>query len=269
MNPGRANSKLRNRGSRSGITVLELLVVIAIIVLLSAVALPAIKGLTRSNLITSANRQLLDTIALARQRAISERTWVHIIFVPPSVVTADFSAASPKDRKLAEHLKGGAYTSFALFAERTVGDQPGQPHYRYLSSWHTLPEGVFIADWEFNSNLGLNQWLSLADTNRPFQFAMFPFPSSTGTSNLLAHIAFDPQGRLLKYDAAQNERFDDEVISLARGSILAARDGTGKLVDFDVRENPAGNSTNELYNRIRIDGLTGRGRIERWEGDFK
>jgi len=52
-----------------------------IIALLSVIALPAIRGMTRSNTMSSANRQLLDDIALARQRAINERSIVHIVFV--------------------------------------------------------------------------------------------------------------------------------------------------------------------------------------------
>ena len=54
----------------------------------------------------------------------------------------------------------------------------------------------------------------------------------------------------------------DEVINLARASILVQRDvNTGDVLEFDVRESPPGNSTNN-YNRVRIDGLTGRARIE-------
>src|SRR5689334_2236254 len=71
---------------RCGMTIMELLIVISIIALLSALAVPAIKALTRSNTISSANRQLLDDIALARQRAINERSIVHIVFVPLSPV---------------------------------------------------------------------------------------------------------------------------------------------------------------------------------------
>src|SRR3954471_19907253 len=74
------------RSRCSGITVLELLVVIGIIVALSALAVPAIRGLTRSNTISSANRQLLDDFGLARQRAINERSIVHIVFVSTNVV---------------------------------------------------------------------------------------------------------------------------------------------------------------------------------------
>ena len=42
------------------------------------------------------------------------------------------------------------------------------------------------------------------------------------------------------------------------------RDNNGQVIFFDAREIPPGNSTNN-FNRVRIDGLTGRARIERPE----
>src|SRR3954470_24522888 len=74
------------RGFASGMTIMELLIVISIIALLSVLAMPAIKALTRSNTISSANRQLLDDFALARQRAINERANVYVVFVPTNVL---------------------------------------------------------------------------------------------------------------------------------------------------------------------------------------
>src|SRR4249920_3013386 len=70
---------------RGAFTLLELLVVLAIIGILTAVALPSMKGLQKSNVMTAASQQLVDDIGLARQYAIKERTTVHLLFVPPDV----------------------------------------------------------------------------------------------------------------------------------------------------------------------------------------
>ncbi len=77
-------------------------------------------------------------------------------------------------------------------------------------------------------------------------------------------IAFDYQGRLVGSDG-ETLLDQDEIIPLAQGSIFYGRTGTGEL-DWnpDIRENPPGNSTNN-FNRVRIDRLTGRARVERLE----
>jgi len=122
-------------------TVMELLIVVAIIALLSALAVPAIRALTRSNTISSANRQILDDVALARQRAINERSIVHIVFVPPidEMRNNVKLQGGDRNRSVITNLWTGSQTRYALYAERSAGDQPGQHHPRYLTGWHTLP----------------------------------------------------------------------------------------------------------------------------------
>src|SRR5262249_48980535 len=145
----------------------------------------------------------------------------------------DAGPAGKRDRALGDRLKSGQYTSYALFAERTVGDQPGRPRPRYLTSWRTLPEGAFIATNKFRDDQQL--WALPDDLVRPFEYVKIPFPTIYGENYRMAHVSFDPQGRLV--DDFGNVRFQQEVIPLARGSILYSRDNTGAL-DFDVRESP-------------------------------
>src|SRR6185436_4015834 len=98
----------------------------------------------QSNVMASASQQLLSDFALARQTAIRERTTVHVVFVPPNVGGLAYKTGDFRDSKTWTNLLTHPYTTYALFAERTVGGQPGQPHYRYLGPWRTLPEGVVI-----------------------------------------------------------------------------------------------------------------------------
>lgn len=66
-----------------GFTLIEMLVVVGIIGILAAISLPAMKGIGQANLTAAANRQLLDDLSYARLRAISDRTTVYMVFVPP------------------------------------------------------------------------------------------------------------------------------------------------------------------------------------------
>lgn len=249
-------------------TLIELLVVLAVMGMLAAITLPALKNMRKTNVMVSAGRQLVDDFGLARARAISERTTVHVVFVPPDIMDDNKWPLAPgagpaitRDQNLQQRLKSAQYTTYALFAERTVGDQPGRPQARYLTSWRSLPDGIFIATNKFIYNqaaLG-----SSDDYTRPFEYTDkdVPAPTIYGMGRSLPHVAFDPQGRLVNKD--NRVRFQNEVLWLGRGSFLYSRDPGGDIADFDLRESPPGNSTDSTnYHRVVVDGLTGRARVE-------
>ena len=241
-------------------TLIELLVVLVVIGVLASLTLPGIIGMRKNNTMVSAGRQLVDDIALARARAISERTVVHVVFVPPEVVETSF-VGSTRDAKLGNRLMSSKYTGYALYAERTVGDQPGRPRFRYLTAWRALPEGVFIATNKFIDDA--TRFATILNPNdRPFEYVELPFPTVDGQRYRVPHLSFDPQGRLV--DSTHQPRVQNEVIPLARGSIFYVRTPPpdGPLgTSFDVRESPRGNSVTN-FHRIVVDGLTGRSRVE-------
>jgi prepilin-type N-terminal cleavage/methylation domain-containing protein len=247
-----------------GFTLLELLVVIAIIGLLTTLALPHLKGITRSNIMASANQQLLDDLALARQRAISGRSIVSVVFMPavdPNQSLYSFLSATQQNQILPQQ-----YTAYTLFAERTVGDQPGRPNKRYLTTWKTLPDGVFIATnkflivpyYKFTNASG-----QVLEVDR-FDYKEFPYPSGDSQQTLsLPYISFDQQGRLL----AGSSPLGNCVIPLARGGIFLDRDpGTGALswTPATPRESGGNNSQDpNTYDEIIIDAVTGRAVVDR------
>jgi len=278
QNPGAGNLIFRRseddlrsaRSIRSGtpafaaFTLLELLVVIAIIGILAAIGLPKLSGFGKSNATIAATRQLLDDVSYARSRAIANRADVYIVFVPPAGnLPNNFMNNLPMGpaRTLATNLMGSQFTTYALYSERNVGDQPGQRDPHYLTSWKTLPQGTFIATNKFSN--------FTVDSVTPFRTGFFPFPLATNAPRLLPYIAFDYQGKLVS-DTDINGRLQDAIIPLARGSIFYDRDANGHLVApfaADVLENPPGNSrrTNTTWNWIHINWLTGRARLERQE----
>lgn len=244
----------------------ELLIVIGLIGLLAALALPSLK-LGKGNQMNAATRQLLDDLALARLRAINNRSQVYVVFLPLVQSYLGVGGAGAKfdfftTNQAANHLLGAQLSAYAIYAKRSLGDQPGQPTSRYMSEWKTLPDGIFIGNsaTALNAFFNTNVFCNIQNLN-PRPLELIPFPDTTpGNPALqLPYIAFNEQGRILGPAA-------DIRIPLATGSLLPARTATGdfQVVDADALETPKLNSVTN-YNRVVISYQTGRARVERPE----
>lgn len=245
--------------NRSAFSLIELLVVLVIMGILAVFTLPAMKNMRQSNALVSAGRQLVDDFARARNRAILDQTDVYVVFIPPAILFDTFNL-SPQENKLAERLRAGAFTSYAIVAERSVGDQPGRGVARYITEWQSLPDGVIIA-----TNKLLNPTFVSSDRAiAGLPYRTFKFPTGTNDANIakrdMPFIGFDKRGRLLD-PIGPGSGLAGEIIPLLRGSILYARDAAGNLLtdSFDVRQSST-NFTERHY--VVVDGLTGRARVE-------
>ena len=237
------------RRARAAFTLIELLVVLAIIGLLAAIALPKLQGIGKANATLSAERQLLDAFAYARQLAIVDRSDVYVVFLSPNIVNLDPTTLDPISQRVYTNLLTGQYTTYALLSSRRVGDQPGQSQWHYLSQWLSLPEGTFISQNKFIPptqppfaisnmvfNAGTPQVLNIMNVYGFNVTNIFPFPTERAPAGLyLPYVSFNPLGQLASSR--------DEYIPLARGSIFYPRRANGQVDTgnpADVREAPPG-----------------------------
>lgn len=254
-------------GVKNAFTLIEMLTVIAIIGILTAITIPNL-GSFKPNVMAGASRQLLDDVARARQLAISQRTTVYMIFVPPGFWNDPAYAALPAaEKEKAMNVLDKQTIGYTFVTLRRLGDQPGvfAPH--YVSAWRTLPEGVFIVPQKFG--IGDTNVFVWSSRGQSLQFAPFPrtrdnpvvnvpFPSPDGGYLNVPYMAFNYLGQL--------ESGKNEVIPLALGSVGFSRDAQRRvrMTAVSPEEKPAGNSTNS-FNIVHVDWLTGRARLERQE----
>jgi prepilin-type N-terminal cleavage/methylation domain-containing protein len=256
----------RPLGRLRAFTLLELMMVIAIIGFIAALTLPHVAGFGQANSMSAATRQMLDDVALARQRAMVNRSTVYMVFLPPMFWTNHNYEYPPSGYQgpggqQVSNLMTHQYSGYALLSLTTVGDQPGQHNPRYVTDWRFLPNGVFFAPFEFTNPVfnitTTNTLTGIINTNfiQPWiTNVIVPFPSlyPPNTVMSLPCIGFTAQGSL-------TTKYTNQYIALARGSIFYPTDTNGVPLSQppNLAETPPANDVNNP-NLIQIDWMTAR-----------
>jgi prepilin-type N-terminal cleavage/methylation domain-containing protein len=246
------------RGRARAFTLVEMLVVLVIIAILTGLALPHIRGNTEAVALKAAAFQVVDDLSWARQKAISQRSTVAVVFLTDGIFDTsqvDPTALSNEEAAEVHRLRAGIYTHYAVYGFRRVGEQPGRASTNYLTEWKSLPDKTF-----FPTNP------AYADkTFAALPVARFPFPFAGSVSQVrLPYIAFDHEGRAVEIKDMRTGRsapypFDGITNAVARGAVFYGRDNQGRITTIEIQEIPPGNGANTM---VVVDAVTGRAKRE-------
>lgn len=160
------------RKSRTnGFTLIEMLTVIVIVGIMLALTIPAVTHLMKSTGVSTASRQVSNTLGLARQLAITRRIYARVVF-------PYFDAAVTL-----QDQKDMWYRAYAVMTNR---DDNAAAGWTYASKWEYLPIGVVFLR---NAVLGSGSLDTLNTT--PWNA---PYPQASSLSKHLAYIEFTPTG---------------------------------------------------------------------------
>lgn len=176
---------------------IELMVVIVIVGILFAVALPMFENAGQKDT-RAAAQQVLNTLRLARQHAISARQWTLVVF--PNQDTS-FSDKAKDINNLDKCLRSYAVLAVTnnmdgegKFAAGKRDPSPDDMEFEFLTEWKTLPPGIYFDDDDSLKGNFLFGTKSLYQGK--FDFPWDPAKPNNGASGKMSAVLFKPNGRV-------------------------------------------------------------------------
>ena len=195
----------RMESRRTGFTLIELLVVIMIVGVLFAVALPMFENASKKDT-RQAAQQLVNTLRLARQHAISTRQWTLVVF-PNANKKAKYTADVNESKSLNLDKCLRSYAVLAVtnnmdgkykFNSKQRDPKAEDMEFEFLSEWKTLPSGIYFDD---DTSLTDNWAFKYEDSNKRGFKGEFTFPWNPEEPNNkskqvpMSAVLFKPNGR--------------------------------------------------------------------------
>lgn len=185
------------RTSQGGFTLIELMVVIVIVGILFAVALPMFENAGQKDT-RAAAQQVLNTLRLARQHAISARQWTLVVFPNQD---SGYSDKVKDVNNLDKCLRSYAVLAVTnnmdgeyKFASGKRDPSPDDMEFEFLTEWKMLPPGIYFDD---DDSLTGNFLFGTGDFYQAkFDFPWDPAKPDKGEAGPMSAVLFKPNGRV-------------------------------------------------------------------------